>query len=64
MEIQRYLKTSREFDHGKEGIQRNTDIVQAVNKSVRKGRYTAGTKYHWIETQNGAGYTLDQSTGE
>ena len=32
--IQRYLKTGREFDRGKEVIQRNTDIVQAVNTSV------------------------------
>ena len=31
MEIQRYLKTGSEFDHGKEVIQRNTDIVQAAN---------------------------------
>ena len=31
VEIQRYLKTSSEFDHGKEVIQRNTDIVQAAN---------------------------------
>ena len=35
MEIQRYLKTSSEFDHGKEVIERNTDIVQDVNTSVR-----------------------------
>ena len=34
MEIQRYLKTHSEFDRGKEVIQRNTDIVQAVNTSV------------------------------
>ena len=34
MEIQRYLKTGSEFDHGKEVIQRNTDIVQADNTSV------------------------------
>ena len=34
MEIQRYLKTGSEFDRGKEVIQRNTDIVQAVNTSV------------------------------
>ena len=33
-EIQRYLKTGSEFDRGKEVIQRNTDIVQAVNTSV------------------------------
>ena len=33
-EIQRYLKTSSEFDRGKEVIQSNTDIVQAFNKSV------------------------------
>ena len=31
MEIQRYLKTSIEFVRGREVIQRNTDIVQAVN---------------------------------
>ena len=31
-EIQRYLKTGSEFDHGKEVIQRNTDIVQAANR--------------------------------
>ena len=34
VEIQRYLKTGREFDHGKEVIQRNTDIIQAANTSV------------------------------
>ena len=34
VEIQRYLKTGSEFDRGKEEIQRNTDIVQAVNTSV------------------------------
>ena len=34
MEIQRYLKTGSEFDRGKEVIQRNTAIVQAVNTSV------------------------------
>ena len=34
MEIQRYLKTGSEFDRGKEVIQRNTGIVQAVNTSV------------------------------
>ena len=34
VEIQRYLKTGSEFDRGKEVIQRNTDIVQAVNTSV------------------------------
>ena len=31
VEIQRYLQTGSEFDCGKEVIQRNTDIVQAVN---------------------------------
>ena len=31
---QRYLKTSNEFDRGKEVIRRNTDIVLAVNTSV------------------------------
>ena len=34
VEIQRYLKTGTEFDRGKEVIQRNTDIVQAVNTPV------------------------------
>ena len=34
LEIQRYLKTGSEFDHGKEVIQRNTDIVQAAITSV------------------------------
>ena len=34
MEIQHYLKTGIEFKHGSEVIQRNTDIVQAVNMSV------------------------------
>ena len=34
VEIHRYQKTGREFDHGKKVIQRNTDIVQAVNTSV------------------------------
>ena len=34
VEIQRYLKTSSEFDRGKEVIQRNTDTIQAVNTSV------------------------------
>ena len=34
MEIQRYLKTCSEFDRGKEVIQRNKDIVQAVNTSM------------------------------
>ena len=34
MEIQRYLKTGCEFKRGSEVIQRNTDIVQAVNTSV------------------------------
>ena len=34
MEIQRYLKTGIEFDRGKEVIQRNPDIVQAVNTPV------------------------------
>ena len=34
MEIQRYLKTGSEFDRGKEAIQSNTDIVQAVDTSV------------------------------
>ena len=34
VEIQRHLKTGSEFDRGKEVIQRNTDIVQAVNTSA------------------------------
>ena len=34
VEIQRYLMTGSEFDHGKEVIQRNTHIVQAVNTPV------------------------------
>ena len=34
MEIERYLKTSNEFDRGKEVIHRHTDIVQGVNTSV------------------------------
>ena len=34
MEIQRYLKTGTEFVRGREVIQRNTDIVQAVNTRV------------------------------
>ena len=34
VEIQRYLKTGSEFDRGKEVIQRNIDIVQAVNTPV------------------------------
>ena len=34
VEIQRYLKTGCEFKRGSEVIQRNTDIVQAVNTSV------------------------------
>ena len=34
VEIQRYLRTVSEFDRGKEIIQRNTDIVKAVNTSV------------------------------
>ena len=34
MEIQRYLKTGSEFNRDKEVIQRNTDIVHAVNTSV------------------------------
>ena len=34
VEIQRYLKTGIEFKRGSEVIQRNTDIVQAVNTSV------------------------------
>ena len=34
VDIQRYLRTGREFHRGKELIQRNTDIVQAANTSV------------------------------
>ena len=34
MEIQRYLKTGIEFVRGREVIQINTDIVQAVNTRV------------------------------
>ena len=31
IEIQKYLKTKREFDKGDEVIQRNTDIVQSIS---------------------------------
>ena len=31
MEIQKYLKTRKEYETGKAVIQRNTDIVQHVN---------------------------------
>ena len=34
MEIQKYLKTKREFEVGKGAIQRNTDIVQRINTHV------------------------------
>ena len=34
VEIQRHLHTGSELDRGREIIQRNTDIVQAVNTSV------------------------------
>ena len=34
VEIQRYLMTGIEFERGKKGIQRNTDILQAANTSV------------------------------
>ena len=34
MEIQKYLKTKREFEMGKGVIQRNTDIVQYINTHV------------------------------
>ena len=34
VEIQRYLKTGSEFDHRKEVIQSNTDIVQDASASV------------------------------
>ena len=33
-EIQKYLKTKKEYETGKEVIQRNTDIVQRVNTHV------------------------------
>ena len=55
MEIQRYLKTSNEFDSGKEVIQRNTDIVQAANMSVYGhlctfvlNTLTSGEEFHTI----------------
>ena len=35
VEIQRYLTTGSAFKRGSEVIQRNTDIVQAVNTSMR-----------------------------
>ena len=34
VEVQRYLKTGTEFVRSREVIQRNTDIVQAVNTRV------------------------------
>ena len=34
LELQKYLKTKEEFENGKEVIQRNTDIVQAINTPV------------------------------
>ena len=34
MGIQQYLKIGSEFKRGAEVIQRNTDIIQAVNTSV------------------------------
>ena len=34
IEIQKYLKTKREFDNDVPVIQRNTDIVQKINTSV------------------------------
>ena len=34
MEIQKYLKTKKEYETGKAVIQRNTDIVQHVNTHV------------------------------
>ena len=45
------------------------EILAELNALVpklrrKKGGYTAGTKYHWIETLNWTGYTLEQSTGE
>ena len=33
MEIQKYLKTTQEFEEDKSVIQRNTDIVQAINST-------------------------------
>ena len=33
-EIQKYLKTSKEYETGEEVIQRNTDIIQRVNTHV------------------------------
>ena len=39
VEIQRYLENSSEFKRGSEVIQRNTDIVQAMNTSVRGHLY-------------------------
>ena len=33
-EIQRYLKTKKEFEHESSVIQRNTDIVQHINTDV------------------------------
>ena len=34
MEIQKYLKTKKEFEMGKAVIERNTDIVQHTNTHV------------------------------
>ena len=66
VEIQRYLKTGSEFDRGKEVIQRNTDIVQAVYTSVRDHlclfvlkSLTSGEKFQSIlnHIQHYSGYT-------
>ena len=68
MEIQRYLKIGIEFARGKEVIQRNVDIVQAVNTSVcrqlclfvLKSLASGGEKFQSILDQMqhyGGGYT-------
>ena len=41
---------------------RDSKMLAELNTLVPKCR--RGTKYHWIETENGIGYRLDQSTGE
>ncbi len=35
LEIQKFLKTGEEFRRGKNVIQRNTDVVQPINSSIR-----------------------------
>ena len=65
MEIQCYLKTGIDFVHGREVIQRNTDIVQAVNtrvcghlfvlKSLANGEQFQTILDHM--QHNGSGYT-------